>query len=117
MSSHTTHPFLHPFAAPATPESEFIDIVGGEGATVRDAAGREYIDALASLWYCQIGHGRTEMRDAVSEQMTDLAAYSTFDPFTNATAARLAELVAGISPCRTVGCSSARQGRRRSTRC
>jgi adenosylmethionine-8-amino-7-oxononanoate aminotransferase len=98
MNRSAPHPFLHPFADPATPESEFIEIVGGAGATVRDAAGREYIDALASLWYCQIGHGRREMREAVAEQMTALAVYSTFDPFTNSTAARLAELIVGVSP-------------------
>lgn len=93
-----THPLLHPFASPARRESEFVEIVGGEGAIVRDAGGREYIDALASLWYCQIGHGRAEIRDAVVEQMTALAAYSTFDPFTNGPAARLAELIAGLAP-------------------
>ena len=93
-----THPLLHPFASPARRESEFVEIVGGEGAIVRDAGGTEYIDALASLWYCQIGHGRAEIRDAVVEQMTALAAYSTFDPFTNGPAARLAELIAGLAP-------------------
>ncbi len=98
MSSSSPHPFLHPFADPAKPESDFVEIVGGEGAVVRDAAGREYIDALASLWYCHVGHGRLEIRDAVAAQMTAFAAYSTFDPFTNATAARLAEMIVELSP-------------------
>ena len=46
---------------------EFIDIVRGEGAAVFDAAGKRYVDGMASLWYCQVGHGRTEIADAVSQ--------------------------------------------------
>ena len=28
--------------------------------------GKEYLDAMASLWYCAIGHGRKEMADAAT---------------------------------------------------
>ena len=38
---------------------------------------------MASLWYCNVGHGRAEIADAVAEQMRTLAAYHCFDPFTN----------------------------------
>ena len=65
-----------------------INIVRGEGSTLYDDEGNSYIDGLASLWYCQIGHGRAEMADAVAAQMRDLACYNTFDPFTNPPAAR-----------------------------
>ncbi len=43
--------FLHPFAQPA--RIDFTTIVWGEGAGVFDDRGRRYVDALASLWYCQ----------------------------------------------------------------
>ena len=79
----TPHPLLHPFAPPAKPESEMINIVRASGSTLYDDEGRSYIDGLGSLWYCQIGHGRPEMADAVAAQMRELAAYNTFDPFTN----------------------------------
>jgi hypothetical protein len=46
--------------------------VGGEGAVVWDDAGNRYVDAMASLWYCNVGHGRTEIADAVAEQMRTL---------------------------------------------
>ena len=88
--------FLHPFAKP-TRES-FIRIVRGEGARVYDADGRELIDAMASLWYCAVGHGRREIADAVHQQMTTLEAYSCFDPFTNDPAEELAERLVGIGP-------------------
>ena len=92
------HALLHPFAPPAKPESDMINIVRAEGSTLYDDKGKSYIDGLASLWYCQIGHGRTEIADAVAAQMRDLACYNTFDPFTNPPAARAAEMIAERSP-------------------
>ena len=92
------HALLHPFAPAAKPESDMINIVRAEGSTLHDDEGRSYIDGLASLWYCQIGHGRAEMADAVATQMRNLACYNTFDPFTNPPAARAAEMIAERSP-------------------
>ncbi|HEY6530985.1 MAG TPA: aminotransferase class III-fold pyridoxal phosphate-dependent enzyme, partial [Acidimicrobiales bacterium] len=75
--------FLHPFARPGATADEFRTIVRGEGATVWDAEGRAYVDAMASLWYCAIGHGRPEMVARISEQLATLEAYHCFDVFTN----------------------------------
>jgi adenosylmethionine-8-amino-7-oxononanoate aminotransferase len=94
----TAHPLLHSFADPAKAEHDFIEIVSGRGAIVTDADGRDYIDAIASLWYCQIGHGRTEIRDAITTQLDKIAAYNVFDPFTNGPARRVAEMVSELSP-------------------
>jgi putrescine aminotransferase len=88
--------FLHPFARPA--KDDFISIVRGEGALVYDAQGNAYVDGMASLWYSNIGHGRTEMADAVARQIRTLEAYSCFDPFTNPPADELADLLATWSP-------------------
>lgn len=89
---------LHPFARPSTPRQGFVDIVSGHGAEVTDAAGRVYVDALASLWYCNVGHGRQEIADAVSAQMKRLEAFHTFDRFTNPPADALAERLKGLAP-------------------
>jgi putrescine---pyruvate transaminase len=91
-----TGAFLHPFAAPA--KESFVSIVRGDGAVVRDADGNEYIDAMASLWYCAIGHGRREMADAIADQIATLEAYSCFDPFTNPVADALAERLVSLTP-------------------
>ena len=91
-------PFLHPFARPAAEAEEFITIVRGEGALVWDDADNEYIDALASLWYCNVGHGRFPIADAVASQMAVLENYNTFDIFTNETVERFAAFVAAASP-------------------
>ncbi len=88
--------FLHPFTPPT--RTEFITIVGGDGAVVWDDQGRRYIDGLASLWYVNVGHGRRELIDAIGAQASRLAAYHTFDPFTNEPADRLAERIAAIAP-------------------
>jgi putrescine---pyruvate transaminase len=91
---HGVPTFLHPFAKPSRPS--FVRLVRGEGAKVWDADGNEYIDGMASLWYCAIGHGRHEMADAIAAQVRTLEAYSTFDPFTNEPADTLAERIAGL---------------------
>ncbi|WP_116998126.1 aspartate aminotransferase family protein [Desertimonas flava] len=96
MSTSTTPRFLHPFAAPARPA--FVEVVRGAGALLWTADGHELIDAMASLWYCNVGHGRGEIADAVAAQMRSIEAYSCFEPFTNAPADALAERVAALSP-------------------
>ncbi len=88
--------FLHPFAPPT--KTSFVDIVRGEGSLLWDRSGREYVDAMASLWYCAAGHGRREIATAVADQLGTLAAYSCFDPFTNPAADALAERLAALSP-------------------
>ncbi len=91
-----TGSFLHPFASPA--RDNFITLSRGEGAVVWDTDGNEYLDAMASLWYCAIGHGRKEMADAIAAQVTTLEAYSCFDPFTNPAADALADKLVSLTP-------------------
>ena len=88
--------FLHPFAPPA--QNDYINIVRGRGCTLWDDAGNSYLDAMASLWYCQVGHGRAEIIDAVTDQMRQLEAYNTFAPFTNTPAEEVTAMIAGRSP-------------------
>ncbi|MGB5756543.1 MAG: aspartate aminotransferase family protein [Acidimicrobiales bacterium] len=89
---------IHPFSEPSKPETDFINIVGAQGSVLTDDTGKQYIDGMASLWYCQVGHGRTEIIDAVTEQMKTLVTYNTFDPFTNDRAREAAALIASKSP-------------------
>jgi putrescine---pyruvate transaminase len=88
--------FLHPFAKPT--REHFTSIARGEGAVLWDTDGNEYIDSMASLWYCAVGHGRREIADAVGEQVATLAAYSCFEPFTNPPAEELTGRLAGLTP-------------------
>ena len=95
-SAMTATAFLHPFARPTA--TEFISIVRGEGASVWDDRGKRYIDAMASLWYCQVGHGREEIVDAVAAQMRSLEAFHTFEMFTNEPAEALAAELSATAP-------------------
>jgi adenosylmethionine-8-amino-7-oxononanoate aminotransferase len=88
--------FLHPFAPPA--KASFRTVVRGKGALLYDDRGTEYVDGMASLWYMNVGYGRPEMVEAISRQAAELAAFHTFDPFTNRPADRLADLIASLAP-------------------
>ncbi len=88
----------NPFAnMPTLPGTE-ITMVGGKDSTVVDSRGRSYLDAIASLWYCNVGYGRTELAQAAAAQMRELAAYHTFEFFSNPPAEALCERIAEIAP-------------------
>jgi len=93
-----TPALLHPFASPAKAAGDYVSLVRGEGSRVFDANGKSYIDGLANLWLCQVGHGRREIIDAVAAQMSELECYNTFNPFTNPAADAAAESVRVRSP-------------------
>ncbi len=88
----------NPFANMAALAGKAITIVGGHGSTVVDSDGREYLDALASLWYCNVGYGRTELAEAAAAQMRQLAGFQTFEYYTNPPAQALCALIADLAP-------------------
>ncbi len=91
-------PLLHPFARPAAPAAGFTTMVRGEGALVWDRAGRRYVDAMASLWHCNVGHARREVVDAVARQMSELETHHCFERFSNPRAEELAERLVALAP-------------------
>ncbi len=91
-------PHLHSFAPPAAEPGYFLTIERAEGSTVWDSEGRAYVDAMASLWYCTVGHGRPEIIDAVADQLRRLDAFHTLDIFTNPPAEEFAALVSDRMP-------------------
>jgi putrescine---pyruvate transaminase len=90
--------FWNPFANMAALQGNAISIVGGEGSTVYDADGRAYLDALASLWYCNVGYGRAELAEAAAAQMRQIAGFQTFEYFTNPPVEALCRRVADLAP-------------------
>jgi adenosylmethionine-8-amino-7-oxononanoate aminotransferase len=73
-------------------------IVRGEGAYVWDEHGNRLLDATASLWYCNVGHGRAEIADAVDAQMRVLETYHSFQQFATKPAVALADRLAAMAP-------------------
>ncbi len=90
--------FWHPFADMTNVSRNELVIERGEGYTIYDEAGKEYIDATASLWYCNVGYGRSSIVEAAKEQMDRLPAYSTFGDLANAPVLELADRLASIAP-------------------
>ena len=88
----------NPFANMAALAGHAITIVRGAGSRVYDDQGREYLDALASLWYCNVGYGRTELADAAAAQMREIAGYQTFEFYTNRPAEALCRRIADLVP-------------------
>src|SRR5437899_876715 len=92
---------LHPF----TDHNEMHErgthiIASGSGVFVQDAAGRKLLDGLAGLWCVNIGHGRSEVIDAVTEQMRRVSFYPSFFNSTTEPAIRLAARLAALAPAR-----------------
>jgi putrescine---pyruvate transaminase len=92
------HPLWHPFADMGRVASEKLTLESADGVWITDDQGRRYLDATASLWYSNVGHGRMEVARAVAEQLERLDAYSIFGDYANRPALELAERLAALSP-------------------
>src|SRR5580704_14682366 len=64
---------LHPIVQHKVLEIKQMVVIGGEGSTVIDADGTEYLDAMAGLWCVNVGYGRTELAEVAADQMRELS--------------------------------------------
>jgi L-2,4-diaminobutyrate transaminase len=93
------HHVFHPFTSIAEQQTAGPRIMtGGNGVWIRDAEGREYMDAMAGLWCVNVGYGREEIAEAMADQARRLAYYHAFMGNANEPAIRLAERLAEITP-------------------
>jgi adenosylmethionine-8-amino-7-oxononanoate aminotransferase len=67
---------IHPYL-PSSVEERVV-MVEGDGCRLRDADGREYLDATGGLWLAQIGHGRRDIAEAAARQMERLDYFTSF---------------------------------------
>ncbi|MGB7982990.1 MAG: aspartate aminotransferase family protein [Candidatus Nanopelagicales bacterium] len=72
-------------------------IVRGEGARVFDDQGRSYLDGLAGLFTVQVGHGRTEIAEAMAAQASQLAFFPLWS-YAHPAAIELADRLADLAP-------------------
>lgn len=90
---------LHPITEFRRHEKHGAKIfVGGKGIELFLGDGRTVIDGFSGLFNINVGHGRSEIADAVAAQMRKLAYYPSFWDFGNEPATRLAERVVGLLP-------------------
>lgn len=72
-------------------------IVEGKGAYFTDAEGRKIFDGLSGLWCTGLGHGRTEIAEAVGRQAAKLD-YSPGFQFGHPLSFELANRIKGLMP-------------------
>ena len=86
---------------PFTGNRQFKDnprmIVGAEGSYLIDGDGRRVFDGLSGLWCCGLGHGRPEITQAISRQVSSLD-YSPAFQFGHPLSFKLAERVRELTP-------------------
>ena len=90
---------IHPITELRTHEVKGPRIItGGKGIRLETSDGKSVIDGFSGLFNINVGHGRTEIADAVADQMRRMPYYPSFWDFSNVPAIRLAERLAGLFP-------------------
>jgi adenosylmethionine-8-amino-7-oxononanoate aminotransferase len=93
---HLWHPFT-PMQAWCDPAHEPLVIVEGEGCTLRDEQGREYLDGNASIWTNIHGHAHPVLNAAITAQLQRVA-HVSFLGLTHEPAVRLAAELLALFP-------------------
>jgi len=91
--------FLHPWQMFDSFETDGSMVMEyANGAYVTDIQGNRYLDSIGGLWCTNIGQGREEMVEAISEQIRKLAYASPFTDMTTIPGAELAAKLAELAP-------------------
>jgi adenosylmethionine-8-amino-7-oxononanoate aminotransferase len=91
--------FLHPYTHFDTFKKDgSAVIVKSEGAYVWDSNDNKYLDGIGGLWCVNIGHGRSEIADAIAQQARQMCFYTPFGATTNIPASNLAKKIAELAP-------------------
>jgi taurine-pyruvate aminotransferase len=92
--AHVWHPL---FQHQLLDERDLMLIEEGEGAILKDGEGNTYLDAYAGLWNVNVGYGRSEIAEAVAQQIGKLSFYphSQINEPATRLATRLAEILPG----------------------
>jgi adenosylmethionine-8-amino-7-oxononanoate aminotransferase len=90
---------VHPVSAYRAHEAKGATVLtGARGMFIRDAEGRELLDAFAGLWCVNIGYGHESVVQAAAEQMRKLPYATGYFGFASEPAIRLAARLAEIAP-------------------
>ena len=88
---------VHPWEAFSTEKTDQTVIASGEGIYVFDNDGNRLLDGPSGMWSVNVGHGRQEIIDAMSDQLRRLCYTSPWSHPTEP-AARLGRKLAEFSP-------------------
>ena len=94
-NDHATRDMWQPMNHPADPfKNPPKMITGGEGMMLKDADGRDILDALAGgLWNVNLGHSCEPVKQAMAEQLAKLPYYSNFRGSVNDKAVELSHVL------------------------
>ncbi len=88
---------VYPWEDVSVPTSEKTFLKSGDGIYVRDSAGNRLIDGPGGMWCVNVGHGRTEMAQAIADQAMTLGYVSPWS-FGMDHTLRLTHRLAAYSP-------------------
>jgi len=91
------HPSTH-MAAHARGETPTRVITGGEGIYITDREGNRSLDAFAGLYCVNVGYGRSEIAEAISEQAHKLAYYHAYVGHGSEPSIELAKMIVERAP-------------------
>ncbi len=89
-AKHIWHPMIDPKITEKNPP---IIISEGDGVHIYDVEGNKYLDCAASLWNVNVGHNRTEVKQAIVNQLDKLAYYNSFGNASNPPSIELSTLL------------------------
>ncbi|MDW5416667.1 aspartate aminotransferase family protein [Iodobacter sp. CM08] len=84
------HPMLHPNEMQ---RREPIRIVRGDGCYVYDDKGHKLVDGVAGLWNVNVGHNRSEIKQAIMQQLDELEYFQLFDGISHPRAEELSTMI------------------------
>lgn len=94
---HFMHPSTHlaDFSRGDAPQRV---IESGEGVYITDTKGKRSLDGFAGLYCVNVGYGRTEIADAISEQAHKLAYYHSYVGHATEASINLAKMIIDRAP-------------------
>ena len=91
--------FIHPFTDHNALASAKTRIISrAQGIYIFEQNDQPILDAMSGLWCCNLGYGRTEIADAVSAQLNQLAFYNSFFQCTTEPAVLLSKRLSDLAP-------------------
>ena len=91
------HLWMHFTRMSAYDDADVPILVKGDGCYVYDEHGKRYLDGLAALFCVNAGHGRTEIGEAMAEQVKELGFFTNWS-YAHPPAIELAARIAGLAP-------------------
>ena len=92
---HFMHPWTH---FDSFREHGSLVMNEADGVHVYDIEGKRYLDGIGGLWCVNVGYGREEIVEAITEQARKMAYANPFVDVTNTPAAELAAKLAELAP-------------------